>query len=93
LKNAHTSITSPDGQVYFNTTGNQGMATAGTGDVLTGIITALVGQGYSPLNSALLGVYVHGLSADLAKKTLTEYSITASDIIDHLPKAFKVLNT
>jgi len=93
LKNAHTSITSPDGQVYFNTTGNQGMATAGTGDVLTGIITALVGQGYSPLNSALLGVYVHGLSADLAKKTLTEYSITASDIINHLPKAFKVLNT
>lgn len=93
LKNAHTSITAPDGRVYFNTTGNPGMATAGAGDVLTGIITALVGQGYSPLNSALLGVYLHGLSGDLAKKTLTDFSIVATDLIDHLPMAFKALNT
>ncbi|GAB3824104.1 hypothetical protein GCM10028895_31930 [Pontibacter rugosus] len=64
------------------------MATGGTGDVLTGIITALVGQQYTLEEACLLGVYVHGLSADLALHTVGAISMTASDVIDHLPKAF-----
>jgi len=88
LKGAHTSISTPEGKVFFNSTGNPGMATGGSGDVLTGIITALLGQNYSSEHAAILGVYLHGLAADLAVGIIGEESLIASDIIDYLPKAF-----
>ncbi len=78
----------PDGCVAFNTTGNAGMATAGSGDVLTGIITALLARGYRQREACLLAVYLHGLAGDLAAAELGEESLMASDIIDYLPKAF-----
>ena len=92
LKGAHTSISTPEGKVFFNSTGNPGMATGGSGDVLTGIITALLGQKYNPLDACLLGVYLHGLAADLAVNIIGEVSLTASDIIDYLPQAFRELS-
>ncbi len=88
LKGAHTSISTPNGKVYFNSTGNPGMATGGSGDVLTGIITALLGQKYTPEQAAILGVYLHGLAGDIAADFLGEESLIASDIIDFLPQAF-----
>ncbi|MCC9135867.1 NAD(P)H-hydrate dehydratase [Pontibacter silvestris] len=87
LKGNNTAIGTPDGNIYFNTTGNSGMATGGTGDVLTGIITAFVAQNYSLEEACRLGVYVHGLAGDLALNTVGEISMIASDVIDHLPKA------
>jgi NAD(P)H-hydrate repair Nnr-like enzyme with NAD(P)H-hydrate dehydratase domain len=66
LKGAHTSIATPEGKVYFNNTGNPGMATGGSGDVLTGLITGLLAQGYSSSDSALLGAWIHGLAGDQA---------------------------
>jgi ADP-dependent NAD(P)H-hydrate dehydratase / NAD(P)H-hydrate epimerase len=89
LKGANTSIASPEGEVYFNSTGNPGMATGGTGDVLTGILTGLLAQGYSSLNTAIAGVFLHGLSGDLAAREHGMVSIIASDIIEFLPAAFK----
>jgi ADP-dependent NAD(P)H-hydrate dehydratase / NAD(P)H-hydrate epimerase len=91
LKGAHTSITSPDGKVYFNTSGNPGMATAGSGDVLTGILTSLLAQGYKSLNAAIFGVFLHGLAGDLASRSVGEISLIASDIIDFLPQAYRSL--
>lgn len=91
LKGAHTSITSPDGKVYFNTTGNPGMATAGSGDVLTGILTSLLAQGYKSLDAAIFGVFLHGLAGDLASRNVGEISLIASDIIDFLPQAYRTL--
>lgn len=88
LKGAHTSIAAPDGNCYFNSTGNPGMATAGSGDVLTGVITGLLAQGYIPLESAILGAYLHGLAGDLAAQTNGMQSLIATDIINHLGKAF-----
>jgi len=88
LKGSNTAIGTPDGNIYFNTTGNAGMATGGTGDVLTGVITALVAQQYTLEDACRLGVYVHGLAGDLALNTVGEISMTASDVIDHLPHAF-----
>ena len=88
LKGNHTAITTADGDCYFNSTGNPGMATAGSGDVLTGVITALLAQHYSPEEAAILGVYVHGLAGDLAVQSIGEYGMIASDLIDHLGKAF-----
>lgn len=88
LKGANTSITTPLGNVFFNTTGNPGMATGGSGDVLTGIITSLLAQGYHPQEAAVLGVYLHGLAGDVAKENNTEYAMIASDIIESLPLAF-----
>ena len=90
-KDAYTEIITPDGSVFFNTTGNAGMATAGSGDVLTGIILSLLAQGYSSADASLLGVYLHGLAGDFAAKKLCEESIIASDIIEALPEAFKFL--
>jgi len=81
LKGAHTSITTPEGNVFFNSTGNPGMATAGSGDVLTGILLSLLAQGYTPENAAVLGVYLHGLAGDIAAEELCYESIIASDII------------
>jgi NAD(P)H-hydrate epimerase len=91
LKGSHSAIGTPEGDIYFNTTGNAGMATGGTGDVLTGIITALVAQQYSLKDACLLGVYVHGLAGDLAKASVGEIALLASDVIDHLPQAFQHL--
>jgi len=89
LKNAHSSISLPNGSVFFNSTGNPGMATGGSGDVLTGIITGLLSQGYSPQDSSTMGVYIHGLAGDLASKRSSEEGLIASDIIEFLPNAFK----
>jgi hydroxyethylthiazole kinase-like uncharacterized protein yjeF len=91
LKGAHTSIATPDGRVFFNCTGNPGMATGGSGDVLTGILTGLLAQKYSNEDAAILGVYLHGLSGDLAAVRLGMNSLIASDLVEFLPDAFKEL--
>ena len=88
LKGHYTAICMPDGHVAFNSTGNAGMATAGSGDVLTGILTALLARGYQQREACLLGVYLHGLAGDLAARELGEESLVASDLINYLPKAF-----
>ncbi|MEM9297738.1 MAG: NAD(P)H-hydrate dehydratase [Bacteroidota bacterium] len=89
LKGAHTSITAPDKSVFFNSTGNPGMGTAGSGDVLTGVITALVANGYSSIEAAIIGVYMHGLAGDLASRQKGQTGMIASDIISCLPLAFQ----
>ena len=89
LKGAHTAIATPEGEVYFNSTGNPGMATGGSGDTLTGIITGLLAQGYVPKQAAILGVYLHGLAGDMAAHEMSEESLTAEDITNCLGKAFK----
>lgn len=89
LKGHNTAICTPAGEVYFNTTGNAGMATAGAGDVLTGILTSLLAQGYSPLDTCILGVYLHGLAGDKAEQRLGQHALIASDIILHLHEAFR----
>jgi len=89
LKGAHTLIATPDGMLYFNSTGNSGMATAGSGDVLTGILAGLLAQGYSPEEVAKIGVFLHGRAADLALEDESKESLIAGDIIDRLGKAFK----
>jgi NAD(P)H-hydrate epimerase len=89
LKGAYSSIASPDGNVYFNPTGNPGMATGGSGDVLTGVLVGLVAQGYEPLQACLLGVYLHGLSGDIAALDTGIDSLIASDLVDYLPSAFQ----
>ncbi len=92
LKGAFTVICSPNGNFYFNSTGNSGMATAGSGDSLLGIITAFVAQGYEPINAAVTGVYLHGLAGDLALEVESEESLMSSDIINQLGNAFNVLH-
>jgi len=88
LKGAGTVVT--DGEkVYINKTGNPGMATAGSGDVLTGIVTALLGQGLGDFDAAVLGVYIHGLAGDIAAEKLGQVGMMTTDIIDSLPEAFK----
>ena len=89
LKGAHTSISLPTGEVHFNSTGNPGMATAGSGDVLTGIITSFLGQGYHSRDASILGVFVHGFAGDVAKQNMGEKSLIASDIIAHIPHFFQ----
>ncbi len=91
MKGAFTAVVTPDAKAYFNTTGNPGMATAGAGDVLTGIILALLAQGYKAEDAARLGVYVHGLAGDFAADHLGQMSLIASDIVAALPQAFKLL--
>lgn len=91
LKGHHSALCLPNGKVIFNSTGNSGMATAGSGDVLTGIITALLARGYSQKSASLVGMYLHGLAGDLAAKEIGKESLIASDIINYLPKAFKRL--
>ena len=89
LKGAFTAVISSDGEVHFNSTGNSSLAKGGSGDTLTGIITALVAQGYTNLHAAILGVYLHGLCADICIETNAPESIIAADIINALGKAFK----
>jgi NAD(P)H-hydrate epimerase len=91
LKGAFTTVSTPGGKVYFNSSGNPGMATAGSGDVLTGIILGLLAQGISPENAAIAGVYLHGLAGDLAAQQNSEFALVAGDIIDYLRKAFITL--
>jgi NAD(P)H-hydrate epimerase len=88
LKGAHSCVTFPDGTFHFNSTGNPGMATAGSGDVLTGVILSLLAQGYSPEESAMAGVYIHGLAGDIAASGTGEISLMSGDIINYLPSAF-----
>ncbi|MBO5611674.1 MAG: NAD(P)H-hydrate dehydratase [Prevotella sp.] len=88
LKGHYSALCLPDGDVVFNSTGNSGMATAGSGDVLTGIITALLSRGYRQREACIIGMYVHGLAGDLAAKEVGKESLIASDIIKYLPKAF-----
>ena len=91
LKGHHSALCLPDGNVVFNSTGNAGMATAGSGDVLTGIITGLLARGYKQADACMLGMYIHGLAGDLAAEETGEESLVASDIIKYLPQAFKHL--
>ena len=92
LKGSNTAICTPNKECYFNSTGNPGMATAGSGDVLTGIILGLLAQSYSPLNAALAGVFLHGLAGDIAAEEKSQESLIASDIIENLGYAFKKIN-
>jgi ADP-dependent NAD(P)H-hydrate dehydratase / NAD(P)H-hydrate epimerase len=87
LKGRYTCIACPDGMCYFNPTGNPGMAKGGSGDVLTGILTGLLAQGYSSKDTCIAGVYLHGWAADIAVKKTGEYSLLATDIIDNIGKA------
>lgn len=91
LKGRHTLIATPSGHVYFNSTGNAGMATGGTGDVLTGIITALLAQGYEPGNAAVFGVFWHGLAGDAASALYTPECMIASDIPESLGYALQTI--
>ena len=91
LKGHHSALCLPDGHVIFNSTGNAGMATAGSGDVLTGIITGLLARGYKQQEACLIGMYLHGLAGDIAARELGEESLIASDLIQYLPQAFKKL--
>ena len=92
LKGAFTTVVSADGECHFNTTGNAGMATAGSGDVLTGVILSLLGQGLEPLDAAVAGVYIHGASGDLASDAEGEAALIASDIVNYLGKAIVALS-
>ncbi|TAN43368.1 MAG: NAD(P)H-hydrate dehydratase [Nitrospirae bacterium] len=87
-KGAPTIVADPSGLLFFNSTGNPGMATAGAGDVLTGMIAGLLGQGLPPAVASVAGVYLHGLSGDLAAAQKGMHSLIASDIIEHIPAAF-----
>ena len=91
LKGHNSALCLPDGNVIFNSSGNAGMATAGSGDVLTGIITGLLARGYNQTDACLLGTYLHGLAGDLAAKKVGVESLVAGDIIRYLPQAFKAL--
>ncbi|BEG98045.1 NAD(P)H-hydrate dehydratase [Bacteroides sedimenti] len=88
LKGAYTVIATPEGNCYFNPTGNPGMATAGSGDVLTGVLVSLLAQGYTSEESCKLGVYLHGMAGDMAKEKLGERGLIASDIAENLPAAW-----
>lgn len=87
LKGARTIVACPNGEVFINSTGNPGMATAGSGDVLTGIIASFIGQGIEIKNALRTAVYLHGLAGDIGVKHVGEYSLTAGDIIKYLPNA------
>lgn len=91
IKGAYSAVVTPLGNVYFNSTGNPGMATAGAGDVLTGVILSLLAQAYDPEVALRLGVYLHGLAGDLAAEDLSYEGLISTDIVNYLPKAFKEL--
>lgn len=91
LKGHRTALCCPDGHIVFNSTGNAGMATGGSGDVLTGILTGLLARGYNRRNACVIGMYLHGLAGDIAAREVGEESLIARDIIRCLPKAFGTL--
>jgi NAD(P)H-hydrate epimerase len=91
LKGAHTITCSPGGNCFFNSTGNPGMATGGSGDVLTGIILGLLAQHYAPVEACLLGVYLHGLSGDMIAAVSAQESMVAGDLVEGLGQAFRTL--
>lgn len=91
MKGANTLVIS-DNMVYVNDTGNPGMATGGSGDVLTGVIAALAAQGYSAYESAKIGVYIHGFAGDICEKEIGQIGMTAMDIVEKVPMAFKILS-
>lgn len=93
LKRAYTCITTPEGKIFFNSTGNPGMATAGSGDVLTGMIAALLAQNYSAEHAVVFGVYLHGLAGDLALKKTGGQNVNATDIIENIQYAYSFLQT
>ena len=93
LKGHHSFIATPAGKGYFNNTGNAGMATAGSGDVLTGMITGLLAQNYSSEDASILAVYLHGLAGDIAASEFSKEAMIAGDIVDNIGKAFKQLET
>ena len=92
LKGRYSALACPDGEVYFNNSGNAGMATGGSGDVLTGIITGLLTQGYAPKEACIIGLHIHGLSGDLAAAEMSQEALIAGDIIDYLGKTFLTLS-
>ena len=91
LKGSRTIIAEPGGQIYINSTGNAGMASGGSGDVLTGLITGFLAQGLNPLESCILGTYLHGSAGDIAADELTQFAMIAGDLITYLPKAIQQL--
>ncbi|WP_280121925.1 NAD(P)H-hydrate dehydratase [Duncaniella muricolitica] len=91
LKGRYTAIVRPDGKVFFNSSGTPAMATAGSGDVLTGIITSLLAQGYKPETASVAGVYIHGLAGEMAAETQGEYGTTAMDIASCVGRAVKAI--
>lgn len=91
LKGAYSAIACPDGECWFNSTGNPGMATGGSGDVLTGILTGLLAQGYDPKSAFLLGVFLHGLAGDLAAEARSQEALVAGDLVDFLGAAWQRL--
>ncbi len=91
LKGHYTVTVRPTGRVYFNSTGNPGMATAGSGDVLTGVIAAFVAQGYRPEHAATIGVFVHGLAGDLVTADYGEFGVVSTDIADYCGKAIRAI--
>ena len=93
LKGAYTSVTLPNGTCFFNSTGNPGMATAGSGDVLTGMVLSLLAQGYAPEEAAVMGVYLHGIAGDSAALKSGYESLIAGDIIDNIGQAFAFLRS
>lgn len=88
LKGHHTAVITAEGDCWYNMTGNAGMATGGAGDVLTGIITGLLAQGYTPQQAAMMGVYLHGVAGDLAAAELSQEAMIAGDIVGYMGKAF-----
>ncbi len=92
LKGAYTAVIAPDGKCYFNTTGNPGMATGGSGDALTGIVLALLAQSYPADEAARIATYAHGLAGDFARKKVGETAMTAGDIVQGLPLAWRMLS-
>lgn len=91
LKGAYSAIISPKGEVYFSSRGNPGMATGGCGDVLTGILLALLAQGYDTGRAALMGVYIHGLAGDLSAEKFGQIAMTSGDLVEMLPQAWKAI--
>ncbi len=93
MKGHNSRIVCPDGTVHTNPTGNPGMATAGSGDVLTGVILSFLAQGYQLEDAAVMGTYIHGLAGDIASERMGEISLMAGDIVEALPMAFKLVNS
>ena len=89
LKGHNTAIVRPDGKVYFNSSGTPAMATAGSGDVLTGVLLAMLAQGYPPELASIIAVYIHGRAGEIAEETHGEYGVTAGDIAENIGHAIK----